>query len=79
MPKKMVNVEVESSGHDLMISIAAVVKAQKASGHGLQEALAQLMNVVQDVKDLPADAVESKLELIKGINLGAYEVAEALL
>lgn len=78
MPKKQVSVEVESSGYDIMQAVGKVVKAQKASGAGLQEALADLMSVISALQSLPGDFAESKLELVKGINLGAYDVAEAL-
>lgn len=78
MPKKVVSVEIESSGHDLMLCVAGVIKAQKASGQGLQEAIADLQKVVDSVGSLPADAKEDVGELLKGINLGAWDILEAL-
>lgn len=79
MPKKIVNVEVESSGLDVMSAVAKVIAAQKASGAGLQEALADLGAVVGAVQALPADLKEDKAEVLKGVMIGAMDVVTALL
>jgi hypothetical protein len=81
MPKQIVSVEVESSGYQLMESLAAVVKAAKAGGASaaLTAAVAQVVGVVADIEALPADAKEDMGELLKGAVIGAADVVEAAL
>lgn len=88
MPKKTVQSEVESSGYDLMQGLAKVVKTIKqAVADGFQPgqdlppvvvaAVAEMPALVAAAKDVPADAAEDKLELVKGANIGVYDVIDA--
>lgn len=77
MPK--VQVEVESSGLNLMTAVAAVVKAVKTGGTPalVAAALAELTVIVGAIESLPADAKEDEAELIKGALCGAVDVVLA--
>jgi hypothetical protein len=89
MPKKNVEVELEDSGYQVMQGLAKIVAAVKqAMKDGFQPgqdlpaivvaAVAELPGVVQNAQAVPADLAEDKLLVIKGVNLGAYDVAKAL-
>lgn len=77
MPKTQV--EVESSGLDLMEAVADVVKAAKAGGApaALEAAVAKLVGIVAAIQALPADAKEDLPELIKGAACGVVDVVVA--
>jgi hypothetical protein len=90
MPKKEVSVEVESSGYELMQAFAEVSVAYKqALADGFQPgqdlpgmvtvALAKIPGILADLSAIPADIAESKVGFLKGVNLGAYDLAEGLL
>lgn len=81
MPKQTISVEVESSGYQLMGSLAAVVKAVKQGGASaaLPAAVAQVVQVVADIEALPADVKEDLGEMLKGAIIGATDVVEAAL
>lgn len=84
MPKKQIQVEVESSGYDIIEALAKAVKdvkAAKAGGLGIPaEVAAALMDAISVAADLPAigsDLAESKEEFIKGVNIAAYDLADS--
>lgn len=90
MPKKQISVEVESSGYDLGMALAAAVKAgkaAKASGvpvasqvtEDLMAAISAFAPVVGEVGQISNDIKEDHLEFIKGLNLAAYDIAQAAL
>lgn len=87
--KKEISVSVESSGHDVMVGLAKIAKACKeALADGFQPGSDLPVIVMEAVKELPAviaalpaiapDLAEDKMAFIKGVNLGAYEVVDAL-
>lgn len=87
MPKIDVSVSVEKSSYDLMVQVAAFLKAVKAAG-GFQASaipaeiaalVAALPAVVADCAAIPADLAEDKLAFGKGIVLGADLLVEAVL
>lgn len=81
MPKKLVQVEVESSGYEVVQLVTKVVVAAKHGGspEALTVAVGELVQLVQSLQSLPADAQEDVKELLKGVNLAAWDLAEALL
>lgn len=87
MAIKSVSVSVEGSGYDIVEGLAAFVRAVKAAGGfsvsaipgEVAAAVADLVPLLADFEALPADAKEDLLSLIKGVNLGAYDIAAALL
>lgn len=81
MPKKVYQIELESSGYELMGALALVVKGAKAGGASaaLSAAVAQVVQIVADVEALPSDVKEDLPEFIKGALAGASDVAMAAL
>lgn len=87
MPKKDISTSVEGSGYDIVEGLASFVKALKASGGftvsaipaDVAAAVADLVPLMADFEALPADAKEDVLSLLKGINVGAWDIAAALL
>jgi len=90
MPKKSVNVEIESSGYDLGQALAVAVKAAKVAkasgapvpvqvGEDLMAAVSAFSPVASEISQIGADVKEDKIEFIKGLNLAAYDIAEAAL
>jgi hypothetical protein len=89
MPKKMIEVELEDSGFEVMQGLAKIVaEVKKALKDGFQPgqdlpalviaAVAELPGIVVHAQSVPADLAEDKVLLLKGVNLGAYDVAKAL-
>lgn len=87
MPKKMIQVEVESSGYDVMAHLAKLVAAAKASG-GFQASaipadvaalVVELPAIISAAGAVPADLAESKSEFARGIENGAWEIRAALM
>ena len=90
MPKKMISVEVESSGYDLGQALASAVKAAKAAkasgvsvpvqvSEDLMSAVSAFAPVAGEMGQIGADVKESKEEFIKGLNIAAYDIADAAL
>lgn len=90
MPKKMISVEVESSGYDLGQALAkavAAAKQAKASGVPVPAQVASdLMAVVgafapvaSEISQIGADIAESREEFVKGLNIAAYDIYDAAL
>ena len=81
MPKKIVNVEVESSAYDLMEALVAVVKGAKQGGASaaLTAGVAQVVGVVADIEALPSDVKEDLGEFLKGGVIGVADIVEAAL
>lgn len=86
MPKQVISVEIENSGYELTKAIAAVVGSVKiAMADGWQtgmdlpvvitSAIGQLATLASAVPNIGPDAKEDTVEFIKGINLGAYDIA----
>lgn len=86
MAKKVLSVEVESSGYDIVSHSAKLVAAVKASGGFSAAAIpaevaalvAELPGIVDAAKAASADLKEDEIEFIKGANLGAYELLAAI-
>jgi hypothetical protein len=84
MPKVVINVEVESSGHDVVAALAKAVKdvkIAKAAGGGIPaEIAAALIDAVSVAAEFPvigADIAESKEEFLKGVMIAAYDLFDA--
>ncbi len=89
MPKKVVSSEVESSGYEVLQHLAkltAVVKQALKDGFQpgqdlpalVVAAVAEFPAIVAAASTVAADAAEDKLALVKGANLGVYDVIDAL-
>lgn len=89
MPKKQVQVEIEDSGYELQAALAKLVKASKeALKDGFQPGQDLPLIMVEAVRDFPAivaqlpalkgDLQEDKVAFLKGLNLGAYDLVEAI-
>jgi len=90
MAKETVSVEVEKSGYEVMVGLAKIVAAVKQSlADGFQPgqdlpvlimaAVADLPAVLGAAVGVPGDLAEDKLAFVKGVNLGAYDIADVLL
>lgn len=81
MPKKVYQIELESSGYELMGACVGIVKAAKSGGGGaaLSAAIAQVVQIVADIEALPADVKEDLPEFVKGAVAGAADVVMAAL
>ena len=84
MPKKLISIEVESAGYDIIEALAKAVKdvkAAKASGAGVPAEIgAALVDAITVATDLPligADLAESEEEFLKGVNIAAYDLADS--
>lgn len=89
MPKKIVSSEIEDSGFEVLAhaaKIVAAIKAALADGFqpgqdlpvGVVAAVAEFPAIVQNAQNVTKDFAEDKVLFIKGANLGAYEVIDAL-
>jgi hypothetical protein len=89
MAKKVVSVEVESSGYDLGLALAAAVKAAKAAhssgvplpievGQDLVSAVSAFAPVAGEMADVAKDLAEDKVEFLKGLNLAGYVIYDSI-
>ena len=85
MAQETVQVVVEKSAYEIMEAIAKGikdVKAAKAAGQGIPAEIgAALVDAIQVATDIPAiagDLAESKELFLKGLMLGAFDVADAI-
>lgn len=89
MPKNTVTIEIEDSGMVVMTALgafAAAVKKDHAAGGGIGEISADVMAAAKDLypvigqlKNMAADYKESPELFLKGLALGAFAVADALM
>lgn len=83
--KKVISVEVESVAMDLGEAVASAIKAvkvAKAAGGGIPaEAIAgitAMISVAAEVGQVGADYADSKEEFLKGFNIAAYDIFDAI-
>lgn len=90
MPKEVVSVEVEKSGFEFMQAVVELVKAvklQHAANQGIVvEVTADITTAVQKlgpvlglIQQIPADALEDRKAMLKGLMICAADLAEAVL
>lgn len=89
MPKKVVQVEVESSAYDLgqaFVTVVKAAKAAKASGapmaaqvtEDLMACISAFAPVAGEMGQVPADLADSKEEFAKAMSLVAFELYDAV-
>lgn len=87
MPKEMISIEIENSGYKLVKSFAKIGEAVKqALADGWQPgqdlpvivtaAISELGTMAIAVPQIAPDAKEDLVGFIKGVNLGAYDIAD---
>lgn len=90
MAKEVVSIEVEKSGYEVMqavVELLKAVKSQHAAGGGLvveitadiTSAIGKLGPVMGVISQLPADALEDRKAMLKGILVSAADLVEAVL
>lgn len=90
MAKMDVTVSVEKSGYEVMQALVDLVKAVKVehkAGDSLPveitaditAAVQKLGPIVAEVQQIPADAVEDRKAMLKGLLISAADLAEAVL
>ena len=90
MPKVQKQVEIESSGYDLIEALASAVKAAKAakaSGAALPAQIASdliaavsaFAPVASEIGQVGGDISEDKVAFIKGANVALYDLVESFI
>ena len=86
MPKKQIQIEVESSGYDILAHLAKIVAAVKQAGAftvaqiptDVATLVAELPAIVSAAQSVSGDLKEDEAEFIRGAENGAWEVLHAL-
>jgi hypothetical protein len=80
MTKVDVTVSVEKSGLDLVQHVAKLIKAFKTGSR--EEEIKAIVDgfqpIVADLGAMKTDLAEDQMGFIKGVNLGAYELLDAI-
>lgn len=86
MSKVQKQVEIESSGYDIVSHCAKLVAAVKAAGGFTAAAIpaevgalvAELPGILSASQSAAGDLKEDKIEFFKGVNLAAYDMVAAI-